>query len=356
MAQDDVRIGESGKPVDAVGGLKVNGTVVINSSGEVVATIDTEDIEFSNGEAIDDNNGNELLGFGVTAGAKDYLTISNGDASAGSFPIISTAGESAASGIILSPKGNSDSLSVVYIIRQDDGAAGPVFGTYHVSTTPVADDRVSRFNALGNNDNGSTAEYSTMDTVIIDPADGSESAKIVFSVADGTGGTADNLTVLPTKVQVGDGTVGGTLESQGDFDLVLQTGNSTTGNITITDGANGDITLSPNGSGAVDIAGAEIHSDITSSTGAAAVPVTGRIHEITTTATGDALTLANGTAGQRLTLLYVAEGAGADTAVLTPTTLAGGTTITFNDLGDTAELVYSSTGGWYVVGGSAVVA
>jgi len=97
---------------------------------------------------------------------------------------------------------------------------------------------------------------------------------------------------------------------------------------------------------------------ITTTSGPGAVAVTGSVHEVTTTGTGDALTLANGTAGQRLSILYVAEGAGADTAVLTPTTLAGGTTITFNNVGDTADLIYSSTGGWHVLGlgGAAAVA
>lgn len=33
MAQDDVKIGESGKPVDAVGGLKVAGSTVISAAG-----------------------------------------------------------------------------------------------------------------------------------------------------------------------------------------------------------------------------------------------------------------------------------------------------------------------------------
>ena len=52
---------------------------------------------------------------------------------------------------------------------------------------------------------------------------------------------------------VGTGAALGKIASSGDFDLVLATGNSTTGNITITDGANGDISLGPNGSGVVDV-------------------------------------------------------------------------------------------------------
>ena len=42
-----------------------------------------------------------------------------------------------------------------------------------------------------------------------------------------------------------------TIQSRGNNDLILQTGNATTGTITLTDGANGDITLAPNGSGDV---------------------------------------------------------------------------------------------------------
>lgn len=88
----------------------------------------------------------------------------------------------------------------------------------------------------------------------------------------------------------------------------------------------------------------------TTSSGAAAIPLTGTVHEITTTGVGNALTLANGTDKQHLFIIYVAESAGADTAVLTPTTLAGGNTITFNDLGDAVHLLYSTNGGWYIVG------
>ena len=94
----------------------------------------------------------------------------------------------------------------------------------------------------------------------------------------------------------------------------------------------------------------------TASSGAGAVAITGSIHEVTTSGIGDALTLADGVAGQKLTILYVAEGGGTDTAILTPTTLAGGATITFNALGDSADLTFSSTGGWYMHGGTAVIA
>ena len=89
---------------------------------------------------------------------------------------------------------------------------------------------------------------------------------------------------------------------------------------------------------------------ITATSWAWAIAVTWQIHEVTTTWTWDAMTLANWTAGQRLTVLYVAEWAWGDTAVITPTTLAGWSTITLNNLWDSADLQYSATWGWYVLG------
>jgi len=124
-----------------------------------------------------------------------------------------------------------------------------------------------------------------------------------------------------------------------------------------TDGS-GDINLSPGGASNVVLDGGIVYGERTTTSGAGAVAITGGVHEVTTTGTGDALTLANGTAGQRLCVVYVAEGAGGDTAVITPATFAGGSTITLNNLGDSCDLVYSSTGGWYVLGlgGAAAVA
>ena len=83
--------------------------------------------------------------------------------------------------------------------------------------------------------------------------------------------------------------------------------------------------------------------------GAGAVDVTSFSTAFTSTATGNALTLANGTAGQIKTVVYVAEAAGADTGVLTPTTRLGYSTITFTNVGDSVTLQYF-TQGWAVIG------
>lgn len=87
--------------------------------------------------------------------------------------------------------------------------------------------------------------------------------------------------------------------------------------------------------------------------GGGAINVTDMTTAYTSTATGNALTLANGTAGQIKTIVYVAEAAGADTGVLTPSSRLGYATITFNAVGDTVTLQYFS-GGWAIIGSRGV--
>ena len=84
--------------------------------------------------------------------------------------------------------------------------------------------------------------------------------------------------------------------------------------------------------------------------GAGAVDLTSLITQVTTTS-ADALTLANGSNGQLKIITMVADGGD---GTLTPATFANGTTITFNDVGDSAILVYNTTGGWAVVGSTGV--
>ena len=81
--------------------------------------------------------------------------------------------------------------------------------------------------------------------------------------------------------------------------------------------------------------------------GAGAVDITSLITQVTTTGSNQALTLANGANGQLKIVTMVADGGD---GILTPTTFANGSTITFNDVGDSAILVYNTTGGWAVVG------
>jgi hypothetical protein len=90
--------------------------------------------------------------------------------------------------------------------------------------------------------------------------------------------------------------------------------------------------------------------------GAGAVNITSLATAFTSTATGNALTLADGAQGQLKTVIYVAEAAGGDTGVLTPSNLGSGTTVTFNAVGDSATLQFAGTDWWVVGFRGAVVA
>ena len=84
--------------------------------------------------------------------------------------------------------------------------------------------------------------------------------------------------------------------------------------------------------------------------GAGAVNLTTAVTCITTTGASQALTLANGSVGQFKTIVHTVDGG---SAVLTPTTAIGFTTVTFTNVGDSVQLYYSSTG-WAVVGSKGV--
>jgi hypothetical protein len=81
--------------------------------------------------------------------------------------------------------------------------------------------------------------------------------------------------------------------------------------------------------------------------GAGAVPLTAATVQVTTTGSAAALTLANGTVGQILTIVMTTDGGG--DATLTPTTKTGFSTITFDAVGDSVTLQYFTTLGWMIL-------
>lgn len=86
--------------------------------------------------------------------------------------------------------------------------------------------------------------------------------------------------------------------------------------------------------------------------GAGAVNVTTAFTALTTTGAAQALTLADGTAGQLKIITHVVDGG---SAVLTPTTKVGFSTITFTNAGESATLVYTAAG-WAIVALNGAVA
>ena len=90
---------------------------------------------------------------------------------------------------------------------------------------------------------------------------------------------------------------------------------------------------------------ADLKTSVQTLSGAGAIDLVTGVTEVTTTA-ADALTLANGTVGQiKIIVMKVDGGDG----TITPTTFAGGTTITMNDAGDSVMLTYATTIGWVII-------
>jgi len=93
-----------------------------------------------------------------------------------------------------------------------------------------------------------------------------------------------------------------------------------------------------------------ITGDVTASnqslSGAGAVNITDMLTSLTTTGASQALTLANGTVGQIKIIIHTVDGG---SAVLTPTTKIGFSTVTFTAVGDSVALIYTATG-WAIFG------
>jgi hypothetical protein len=116
----------------------------------------------------------------------------------------------------------------------------------------------------------------------------------------------------------------------------------------LTTGVTGALAVANGGTGA--------SATVQALSGPGAVNITSIATAFTSTATGNALTLADGAQGQLKTIIYVAEAAGGDTGILTPANLGSATTITFNSVGDSVTLQFAGTDWWVVGFRGAVVA
>ncbi len=123
----------------------------------------------------------------------------------------------------------------------------------------------------------------------------------------------------------------GPVRSQNGFQSV--TVSSTTGAVTVNSSFGKDVVLSTQ-----------------SLSGAGAVNIIDAFTSLTTTGASQALTLANGSVGAIKVIVHAVDGG---SAVLTPTTKIGFTTITFTAVGDAVTLIYTSAG-WAVIGSKGV--
>jgi hypothetical protein len=121
------------------------------------------------------------------------------------------------------------------------------------------------------------------------------------------------------------------------------------GPVTSTNGFIGAVTGNITGNVTGNVTG-DVFASVQSLSGAGAVNVTDMMTSLTTTGASQALTLADGTAGQIKIITHTVDGG---SAVLTPTTKIGFSTITFTAVGDSVIMVYTAAG-WAIVGSRGV--
>jgi hypothetical protein len=121
-------------------------------------------------------------------------------------------------------------------------------------------------------------------------------------------------------------TFSGPVRSQNGFQSISI--NSTTGAVTVNSSFGTDVVLGTQ-----------------SLSGAGAVDVTNAFTSLTTSGVSQALTLADGVVGEMKIIVHAVDGG---SAVLTPTTKIGFSTVTFAAVGDSVTLIYTSAG-WAIL-------
>jgi len=196
--------------------------VEVNIAGSVTASSTTTFTnktltapKFADGGFIADANGNESLVFGTTASALNEVKITNA-ATGTAGPIIASQGQT-----------NSN-----------------------LQLRPAGSGKITVGSAAANATISSNGAYD----LVLETNEGTSSGTITLT--DASNG---NITLAPEgtgEVVIGSGSAAGDITTNGAYDLILDTNEGTnSGNITITDAANGAITLTPNGTGVVDVAG-----------------------------------------------------------------------------------------------------
>jgi len=289
---------------------------------------------------------------GTPAGATSYtLEIDNTGSTTTSNAVCVRIDNHTSTGAVIQATSAGAAAPLLDLYSTNAGATGVVIKTTHTSASPADNDVVSSVQFWGVDDTGSE-EFGRIETMIIDATSVTSSSAMKFYID--VAGTAEvGLTVKTNYAIVGGGSDAGYVTSSGAYNLVLNTNEGTdSGTITITDGANGDIAVTPNGTGQVQLT-APTYGQITAGADGAAT---------LTIAMVGLYTIGN-TVARTLTLPAAATSAGAWYTIKKTSADAAAVTIdanggelidgaaTFAEIDaqyDTATVVCDGTG-WHVV-------
>jgi len=209
----------------------------------------------------------------------------------------------------------SSALNEVKITNAATGTAGPIIASQgqtnsNLQLRPAGSGKITVGSAAANATVSSNGAYD----LILETNEGTSSGKI--TITDASNG---NIALAPEgtgEVLVGSGSAAGDITSSGAYDLIIDTNSGTNaGNITLTDGANGDISFTNNGSGNVVFNDAAYNPE-TTLTDAATITWDVQAKPITAVTLTDNRTVGlptNGQAGQFISLLVIQDAGGTNT-------------------------------------------
>ena len=225
---DDVNTTLEEKVEDLIGANVVGGTGLSASyndtSGNTTLSLDQESVQDIVGAQIDTNGSHS--GISVTYqdsdadGALDF-SLTNTTVTAGSY-------------------GSSSAIPTFTVDAQGRLTAA---GTASITTTlDIAAD--------GGTDNGVVLGT---DTLTITGGNGVTTDVSGDTITVNVDADQSGVVTAVGNLTVGSGSADASVQSDGDHNLVLKTGNATTGTVTLANGANGNIVIAPDGTGVVNV-------------------------------------------------------------------------------------------------------